>query len=667
MSKIMDKLVEGYSRFLCRNYLMLILIILFFTGLVGLQITHVHIDPMDYKNFLPSHTKTMQDMNFVEDKFMSTDSVKILIKTKRGEEIDWTDPEVVSFVDKLGENINSLSLTEYILSYPSTIRRKNNNSIKIGQGQLKSLMQGKKILKPLDPLAQASGYVHDFEELSEGLKKQHLAVEELTASSKEILDNVKEIRKGIRKLKTETNKIYKKETSVSELKDGMIEIEHGLETLSQSITELSDSTANKYCSQYVYDPLYSEFTSIPNPTYNQTMCNAYSVTTIKESYENLRDIYCYDPFFQNLTKCAVYNQTLNSGSLDDLDYSIYQGFQTAAGSIDNKLIPGINEALDGVEKAGDGLENFKHNVIEIDNSLQEALIYMRELETGLEQYYKSMCILENKTKEISERVNGFNNRISKTYEYLKNNLDSEYKKEKFKFSNKKEFSKFFSKDKRSSVIIVNIKKKMDRVYVDRKLNDVLETIDKPSSIQLSVAGDIVRFNKLQSMIPKEISKTSILAMLLIITIIIILLKRPVMSILTLSTIVFGTIWTFGILGIIRMHLTPASSGVLSMLFGIGIDFGIQLINEFNMNFFSNNKYIEASLAETMKITTKPILITTGAALIGFFVMGIGEVTIMKDMGTILMLGTPMYFLSATIVLPLLLVIYSKFFKRGETE
>ncbi|MGM5482397.1 MAG: MMPL family transporter [Nanobdellota archaeon] len=656
------KIPRIYASFIAKNYIYIILVILVITIILGIQITKVKINPLDYKNFLPDQSDTMQNINFIESTFMSTDSVKVLIKAKH--DVSWTDQGIVSFVDKLDKKLNQLSITEYTLSYTKTLRQNNNNSVMIKRGEFKHLMNKEEVYFPLNPLTEAKKYMESFSQLNSNLKNQNESIHKLANSSKEINQKIVDIKESIKKLRIKTESAKDEKVSVKEIEEGIDEISSGLTDISNNLDSLSLSLKRKYCSDFIYDPLYSEFTQIPNPSKNDDSCSTYTNKTILESYTELKDIYCNHPMYKNDTKCDYYNKTIENSSPGKLNYSIYDGFRKAGSSIDNRFIPALANTKRAISKTGYGLEGFRDSIVSLNSALKDIMFYLRSIEKGVGEYNNNMNTLAKKTNELSKHVDKTDQNITKAYQFIKDNINTDFEKKRFKLSNKKKFEKFFSSDKSSSVIIVNIKKQSEKKYVDDKIRDVLKTTKTHPKIELSVAGDLVRFNKLQSMIPAEMSKTSIFAAILIILIIMFLLKRPILSILTLSTILFGSIWTFGILGMIGMNLNPATSGVLSMLLGIGIDFGIQLVNEFKKHF---KRYdLEKSLMKTMRMTIKPITITTIAAMLGFLAMGFGEVTIMHDMGKILLLGTPLYFLAAITVLPCLLTIYAKF-QRGEKE
>ena len=112
----------------------------------------------------------------------------------------------------------------------------------------------------------------------------------------------------------------------------------------------------------------------------------------------------------------------------------------------------------------------------------------------------------------------------------------------------------------------------------------------------------------------------------------------------------------------EMGINVATSGVISMIMGIGIDFGIQIITRFKQELKNNEK------REAMRITINgifmPMFITTLAALIGFRAMSLGQLKLMGEMGTIMSLGVAFCMLAAITIVPSILVLFTKEKKKN---
>jgi predicted RND superfamily exporter protein len=132
----------------------------------------------------------------------------------------------------------------------------------------------------------------------------------------------------------------------------------------------------------------------------------------------------------------------------------------------------------------------------------------------------------------------------------------------------------------------------------------------------------------------------------------------------MTTIIFGTLWTMGYVGLIGMGLSSQTSGVTSMIMGIGIDFGIQLVTRYRLE-LANLSALKVqhphlghkdAMAVTLNNVIIPMLTTTLAALIGFQAMSLGRLTFLGDMGTMMSYGVAASMVAAITIVPAIILI-----------
>ena len=141
----------------------------------------------------------------------------------------------------------------------------------------------------------------------------------------------------------------------------------------------------------------------------------------------------------------------------------------------------------------------------------------------------------------------------------------------------------------------------------------------------------------------------------------------------------------GYVGLIGMGMSSQTSGVLSMIMGIGIDFGIQVVTRYRFELLNIPAIKERhpdldlgpkdAMAVTLNNVIIPMLTTTLAALIGFQAMSLGKLTFLGDMGTIMSYGVAASMVAAITIVPALVILfdtidikkYIKFMKRIEVR
>ncbi|MFA5259271.1 MAG: efflux RND transporter permease subunit [Candidatus Pacearchaeota archaeon] len=216
-----------------------------------------------------------------------------------------------------------------------------------------------------------------------------------------------------------------------------------------------------------------------------------------------------------------------------------------------------------------------------------------------------------------------------------------------------------SKD--SSMSLITVKFSEDSTdhakEIEKEVEKIIENSNKPAGISVQATGDVLKDPKIMRIIGEDMSKTSIVSLAGIILVLLLMFRSIKYGFLPLTAIIFGVLWAMGFLGLIGGGLNTMTSGTISMIMGVGIDFGIQIIVRFRQEFKTLDK--RSAMEKTMNAVIGPILITTLAALIGFQAMSLGELTLMADMGNIMSLGVFFCMFAAITVVPSLIVIIEK--------
>jgi predicted RND superfamily exporter protein len=227
---------------------------------------------------------------------------------------------------------------------------------------------------------------------------------------------------------------------------------------------------------------------------------------------------------------------------------------------------------------------------------------------------------------------------------------------------------------------------VDLSKLETELQKILRQVPKPPGITASLAGMVMESQIMQASIGPDMAKTGTYALVGILIIILLMFRSIKYGFTPMTTIIFGTMWTMGYVGLIGMGLSSSTSGVISMIMGIGIDFGIQLVTRyrFELEYMStlkaHNPELQLDHREAMAITLNnviiPMLTTTLAALIGFKAMSLGRLTFLGDMGTMMGYGVAASMIAAITVVPSIMLIvdtvnikdiYNKFIKIFEVR
>jgi len=232
-------------------------------------------------------------------------------------------------------------------------------------------------------------------------------------------------------------------------------------------------------------------------------------------------------------------------------------------------------------------------------------------------------------------------------------------------------SQFVSSDYKTMLIRISL---ADVEGIEEEITDeVQKTIDEyppPLGIKVALTGMPAITKTIRAQIKPDMKRTSRISFIAILIIVLLLFRSLKYGLLPLLGVALGTIWTNGTLGLLGIKIKPVTSGATSMVLGIGIDFGIQVVNRFRLELegvFGEKLEPEEAITETLARVIKPMGTTTLAALIGFRAMNLGRLTVMKDLGNMMCLGIVMCMLSALTLIPSLLIITEKMKRRRRSK
>jgi hypothetical protein len=290
-------------------------------------------------------------------------------------------------------------------------------------------------------------------------------------------------------------------------------------------------------------------------------------------------------------------------------------------------------------------------VLTIDNSYKNSNEIKSVCDPELIKYSKK---IEDSLKNIPEinSVNGIGNIAYSIYNMIPNDILKVKQVCKSSLS-----SQIISKDESMALITLSFNEDVSSKDATDIIDNVIKNFEKPSGIKVDLAGDIFAQQAVLNEIGPSIAKTSSFSMILIVLVLFLMFKKVKYVFTPLTTIIFGVIWTTGFLGLMNIGLSTMTSGTISMIMGIGIDFGIQIISRFNYEKKSNKK--TKAMENTLNGVISPILITTISCLIGFKAMGLGELSMMKEIGNILSYGILFCMLASLTIVPSILLILTK--------
>lgn len=215
---------------------------------------------------------------------------------------------------------------------------------------------------------------------------------------------------------------------------------------------------------------------------------------------------------------------------------------------------------------------------------------------------------------------------------------------------------YISDDYTMSVVRLRLLDDVEYGEVVEGLREVIE-MDSPPGLSVEITGDPVIEIAMMELVQETMQLTSFVSFALIILILIVIFASIKYGLIPLLTIILGTMWTYGVLFLVGFKVTPETSGVLALIMGIGIDFGIQVTKRYRYELQLRER--EEAMVNTLCNVFYPMSITTIAAVTGFLCLRLGQLPMMEDWGTMMACGVIFCMVAALTVVPAILVFFEK--------
>jgi len=195
-----------------------------------------------------------------------------------------------------------------------------------------------------------------------------------------------------------------------------------------------------------------------------------------------------------------------------------------------------------------------------------------------------------------------------------------------------------------------------------ELRKHIESVALPDGVTAKLWGNLVQFIELNENLGSNLGFTSILSFLIILFLIILFYRSIVSGIMSIVPIMISLVWTIGTMGYINLPFTMLTSGFIPLVMGLGIDFSIHLIHSIK-HLQKEGQTIEHAVIETMDEVGEAIFASTITTAIGFLSLMLASLLITQRLGLTMTLSVIYIFIGCMVIVPPVLVLQEKLFKR----
>ncbi|AKG53866.1 hypothetical protein DGWBC_1213 [Dehalogenimonas sp. WBC-2] len=183
-------------------------------------------------------------------------------------------------------------------------------------------------------------------------------------------------------------------------------------------------------------------------------------------------------------------------------------------------------------------------------------------------------------------------------------------------------------------------------------------------MEASVTGATVIFAEMQTMMSTTMGTMvgiSLLLMLVILAVVFSIRGFFTWRWLPLGVVIIGSVYAFGMMGWLSVPITMVSMAILPILIGLGVDYAVQFHNRYDEEARRGETAAEAIIDSVTHIGPA-IAIAIIAACLGFGALFLSPVPMIRQFGTVLIIGViACYLVSLFILLP---VLYSHDRRKG---
>lgn len=253
---------------------------------------------------------------------------------------------------------------------------------------------------------------------------------------------------------------------------------------------------------------------------------------------------------------------------------------------------------------------------------------------------------EDNVKDVQGIGNFFENYPEQDYEKILNFV-----------LNNQASKNFFNNDYTETLIFVTVRGKSNKEINElvKEINDDIDKIAIPEGVKVSFTGEPILVNDILNILVSDLIKSFAIAAIIVLFILFLIYRSITKGLLPYIPLLISLIWTLGTMGYAGIPISIATVAVAPMVIGIGIEFGVFVVNRY-LEELNKGVEINKAIQRGVSGVGRAILASTTALTIGFLSLEAGDITIMKDMGIALSIGIIYAMLAALFINPALIAI-----------
>jgi hydrophobe/amphiphile efflux-3 (HAE3) family protein len=178
------------------------------------------------------------------------------------------------------------------------------------------------------------------------------------------------------------------------------------------------------------------------------------------------------------------------------------------------------------------------------------------------------------------------------------------------------------------------------------------------NVDISYFGNAVRFDELTDSLQKDASVTTLTGFALVFLVASLIYASLSVGFLALFPILIAVIWTVGLMSIFSVPFTTLSTGIVSLVLGVGVDFSIHLVDGIK-KYLAKGYRIADSIQYTFSTSGKAIILASITTMVGFSALLLAKLLGTQRMGMSLSLSIFAVFIVTFTMVPAIMSLLHK--------
>lgn len=230
------------------------------------------------------------------------------------------------------------------------------------------------------------------------------------------------------------------------------------------------------------------------------------------------------------------------------------------------------------------------------------------------------------------------------------------------FDNVPEVSSFVSKDYTTAIMVINAdvgsdEKKLDAL--EESINEAIKDTPSVPGLKATVTGTPSVMKTMIDMLKSDSLFTLGIAGLIIFIFLIFMERSFTKAFLVFAPLIFGVLWTIGLMGWINLKISIATAGLGAMLLGLGVEYGVFTLTRYKEERAKGHNQLK-SMEVSLPSVGSAMIGSSMTTIAGFLALTLSITPMMQHLGLSLAIGIGFCLIAAIGLAPVIILLEERY-------